>query len=317
MKVAIIGRGFGASAMKPAFETCGWQVEIVPSREMGPVEAACAGDADLIAVHSPPFQHKAHVMAALSNGKPVLCDKPFGMDASEARDMRDAAKAAGVLHFLNFEMRCFPSWDKARELVREGAIGDLVHVSWTKFNRGLRHRDHGWLNDASLGGGWLGASGSHDIDALRFLFGDEIVAGSALLRTEIGTRPDGAGGEAKSTAEDAFSMWLEFAGGGTASVDSGFAASVALPGSFNLIGSAGAIVINNDSSLWIVRHKQEPELIELPALAGGFMGALGAWVQKVTDAMQRGEQIAPNFEDGVAVAEAMDLLRAGARRTGV
>ncbi len=317
MKVAIIGRGFGAGAMKPAFETCGWQVEIVPSREMGPVEAACAGDADLIAVHSPPFQHKAHVMAALSNGKPVLCDKPFGLDAGEAKDMRDAAYAAGVLHFLNFEMRCFPSWDRARELIREGAIGDLVHVSWTKFNRGLRVRDHGWLNDVSLGGGWLGASGSHDIDALRFLFGDEIVAGSALLRTEVGMRPDGAGGEEKSTAEDAFSMWLEFAGGGTASVDSAFAASLALPGSFNLIGSAGAIVITADNSLSIVRHKHEPELIELPPLAGGFMGALGAWVQKVTDAMNSGEQIAPNFDDGVAVAEAMDLLRADARRTGV
>jgi predicted dehydrogenase len=317
MKVAIIGRGFGASAMQPAFEACGWQVEIVPSRELGPVEAACAGDADLIAVHSPPFQHKAHVMAALSNGKPVLCDKPFGLSAEEAREMRDAAKAAGVLHFLNFEMRCFPSWDKARELIREGAIGELVHVSWTKFSNGLRRRDHGWLNDASLGGGWLGASGSHDIDALRFLFGDEVVAGNALLRTEIGMRPDGAGGEAKSTAEDAFSMWLEFAGGGTASVDSAFAACMPLPTTFTLIGSAGAISIADDTHLSILRRKQEPENIEVTGPGGGFMGALATWVRKVTDAMNTGTQIAPNFDDGVAAAEVMDMLRAGGRRTGV
>jgi len=317
MKVAIIGRGFGASAMKPAFEACGWEVEIVPSREMGPVEAVCAGDADLIAVHSPPFQHKAHVLAALAQGKPVLCDKPFGVNASEAREMRDAAKAAGVLHFLNFEMRCFPSWDRARELVREGAIGDLVHVSWTKFSNGLRVRDHGWLNDASLGGGWLGASGSHDIDALRFLFGDEVVAGNALLRTEIGMRPDGAGGEAKSTAEDAFSMWLEFANGGTASVDSAFAACMPLPTTFTLIGSTGAISIADDTHLSILRRKQEPENIEVTGPAGGFMGALSTWVQKVTDAMNSGTQIAPSFDDGVAAAEVMDMLRAGARRTGV
>jgi predicted dehydrogenase len=317
MKVAIIGRGFGASAMKPAFETCGWTVEVVPSRELSVVQAACAGDADLIAIHSPPFQHKAHVMAALSQGKPILCDKPFGLNAEEAREMRDAAKAAGVLHFLNFEMRCFPSWDKARELIAGGAIGKLVHVSWTKFNRGLRVRDHGWLNDVSLGGGWLGASGSHDIDALRFLFGDEIVRASGLLRTEVRMRPDGQGGQAQSTAEDAFSMWLEFAGGGTASVDSAFAASVAVPGSFNLLGSEGAIIITGDTSLSILRHKQEPEAIELPALNGGFMGALGAWVEKVTAAMKSGEQIAPNFDDGVAAAEAMDQIRASARRTGV
>jgi predicted dehydrogenase len=318
MKVAIIGRGFGANAMKPAFEACGWQTEVVPSRDMALVEAACAGDADLIAVHSPPFQHQQHVMAALAQGKPVLCDKPFGLNAGEARAMRDAAKAAGVLHFLNFEMRCFPAWAKARALIREGAIGDLVHVSWSKFSNGLRVRDHGWLNDASLGGGWLGASGSHDIDALRFLSGHEVVACGGVLRTEVKLRPDGAGGEAKSTAEDAFSMWLEFAGGGTASVDSAFAAFMPLPTSFTLIGSQGAISIASDTSLSILRRKQDPEVIDLADQGGGgFMGALGTWVQQVTDAMNSGTQIAPNFDDGVAAAEVMDKIRATARRTGV
>lgn len=317
MKVAIIGRGFGANAMAPAFERCGWSVEIVPSRELAAVEAACAGDADLIAVHSPPFQHKDHVMAALAHGKPVLCDKPFGVNAAEARAMRDAARAAGVLHFLNFEMRCFPSWAKAKELIAAGAIGDLVHVSWTKFSNGLRVRDHGWLNDASLGGGWLGASGSHDIDALRFLFGDEIVDCGGLLRTEVRMRSDGQGGQAKSTAEDAFSVWFEFAGGGTASVDSAFAACMPLPTTFTLIGSEGAISITSDTTLSILRRKQEPEVIEVSGEGGGFMGALGAWVRQVTDAMKSGAQIAPNFDDGVAAAEAMDRIRANARRTGV
>jgi predicted dehydrogenase len=317
MKVAIIGRGFGANAMAPAFDKSGWSVEIVPSREMAAVEAACAGDADLIAVHSPPFQHKEHVMAALAHGKPVLCDKPFGVNAAEAREMRDAAKAAGVLHFLNFEMRYFPSWAKARDLIAAGTIGDLVHVSWSKFSNGLRVRDHGWLNDASLGGGWLGASGSHDIDALRFLFGDEIIDCGGLLRTEVQMRPDGNGNQVRSTAEDGFSMWLEFAGGGTASVDSAFAACMPLPTTFTLIGSQGAISITSDTALAILRRKQEPEVIEVSGEGGGFMGALGAWVRQVTDAVQSGTQIAPNFDDGVAAAEAMDRIRANARRTGV
>lgn len=318
MKVAIIGRGFGASAMKPAFEMHGWEVEIVPSRDMAAVEAACAGDSDLIAVHSPPFQHKEHVLAALTQGKPVLCDKPFGVNAAEARAMRDAAKAAGLLHFLNFEMRCFASWDRARQMVAQGAIGDLAHVSWTKSARLARKRDHGWLHDASLGGGWLGASGSHDIDALRFISGDEVVAAGGLLRTEVGMRPDGEGGEVRSTADDAFSMWLEFSRGATASVDSNFASSVALPGTFNLFGSNGAISIADDAHLSVIRHKQEPEHIDLSGEGGGgFMGALGGWIARVTESMKTGNQIAPNFDDGVATAEVMDMIRACARRTGV
>jgi predicted dehydrogenase len=174
-------------------------------------------------------------------------------------------------------------------------------------------RDHGWLNDASLGGGWLGASGSHDIDALRFLFGDEVVAGNALLRTEIGMRPDGAGGEAKSTAEDAFSMWLEFAGGGTASVDSAFAACMPLPTTFTLIGSTGAISITDDTHLSILRRKQEPEHIEVRRSGRRLHGRALHLGAEVTEAMNTGTQIAPNFDDGVAAAEVMDMLRAGGK----
>lgn len=318
MKVAIIGRGFGASVMAPAFEQLGHTVEIVPSREMAAVEKACKGDADLIAVHSPPFQHREHVLAALAEGKPVLCDKPFGINADQAREMRDAAVAAGVMHFLNFEMRCFPAWARARQLIEQGAIGELVHVGWSKFNRGLRVRDHGWLNDASLGGGWLGASGSHDIDALRFLFGREITACGGVLRTEVQMRGDGQGGQVRSTADDAFSLWFEIEGGATASVDSAFAASVNLPASFQLLGSEGAITIRDDAHLAVIRHKADPEEIDLSDApgAGGFMAAVVTWVEKVTAAMDSGEQIAPNFEDGLAAALVMDRVRANAVRIG-
>lgn len=112
-------------------------------------------------------------------------------------------------------------------------------------------------------------------------------------------------------------MWLEFSRGGTASVDSAFAASMALPHSFQLIGSDGAISIASDTSLSILRRKQEPEAIEVPCDGVGFMAALGIWVQQVTQALKTGTQIAPDFDDGVAAAEAMDMIRATARRTGV
>ena len=88
MKVAVIGRGFGVYAMKPSFEARGWQVDVIPSRDEAAVAAACAGDADLIAVLSPPFQHRDHVLRAIEAGKDVLCDKPFGINAAQARESR-------------------------------------------------------------------------------------------------------------------------------------------------------------------------------------------------------------------------------------
>ena len=145
MKAAVIGRGFGSYAMKPAFEARGWEVELVPSRDPEAVAAACDGPFDLIAVHSPPFQHREHVLRAIAAGKDVLCDKPFGRNATEAREMRDAAKAAGVLHFLNFEFRQGTARRKVRELVAAGEIGTLTHITYASHTGFLRTRGYGWL----------------------------------------------------------------------------------------------------------------------------------------------------------------------------
>ncbi len=170
MKVAIIGRGFGQNVMAPGFKSIGWDVEIVPSRDAAGVAAALAQPFDLIAVHSPPFQHREHVLAAIAAGRAVLCDKPFGANAAQAREMRDAAKAAGVLHFLNFEFRTQPARVRAKELVESGAIGTLTHISHSSFGNGFRQRPHGWLHDSGQAGGWIGAWGSHAVDSLRFAF---------------------------------------------------------------------------------------------------------------------------------------------------
>lgn len=314
MKVAVIGRGFGANAMAPAFEGLGWQVEVVSSRDRAEVERACAA-ADLVSIHSPPFQHREHVLAALAAGRDVLCDKPFGRNGAEAREMRDAAKAAGVLHFLNFEFRRQPAWRRAKELVDQGAIGRLSHVSWTSFGSGMRGRPHGWLYDADLGGGWIGAYGSHVIDALRFFFGAEVADCGGVVRTETKSRPGADGAAVASTAEDSFSCWFRMEGGGTASIDTSYAAPVNLPNVTYLVGEDAAIAITSDRTLQVHRRKQAPEEIDVSAeAAGSGFPAVPLWLEQVTQAWKERRQIAPNFDDGVAAGEAMDKLRAAVAR---
>lgn len=313
MKVALIGRGFGANIMAPAYEGLGFQVEVVSSRDSDAVARAC-DVADLVSIHSPPFQHREHVMAALEAGKDVLCDKPFGRNAAEAREMRDAAKAAGVLHFLNFEFRCQPAWEKARDLIAEGTIGDLVHVNWSSFGNGLRGRKHGWLNDADLAGGWIGAYGSHVIDGLRLFFGKEVADCGGVTRAETRFRPDADGNQVRSTAEDAFSAWFVMEGGGTVSVDTAYSASVNLPASTQLLGSEGALTIAGDV-VTLHKPKAEPQVFDLtPAPGGPPMPGVPIWLEKVQAALRDRRQIAPNFDDGVAAAEVMDRLKAAVVR---
>lgn len=159
VKDAVIGTGFGKHAAAPAYRSLGFDVEVVSPRDGDAVKRVLASDADLVSVHSPPFMHLDHVTGAIEQRHAVLCDKPFGRNADEATEMRDRAREAGVLRFLNFEFRCNESWPKVKQLAHAGGIGTPAHLNWTFFGNALRGRKCGWINDGDLGGGWIGAYG--------------------------------------------------------------------------------------------------------------------------------------------------------------
>src|SRR6185312_948583 len=149
----------------------------VSARDDQAVRAATARpDVDLVSVHSPTFLHAPHVRLALGEGKAVLCDKPFALDAAEAADLVADARAAGVVALCNFEFRYAPERVMLRDMVRDGALGRIEHVQMTRQSAGTRIplRPWGWLFDRALGGGWVGAWGSHAVDTLRFIFDAEV-----------------------------------------------------------------------------------------------------------------------------------------------
>ncbi|KUH86086.1 MULTISPECIES: Gfo/Idh/MocA family oxidoreductase [unclassified Mycobacterium] len=305
MKVAVIGTGFGKHAAAPAYAGLGFDVEVVSPRDEAAVKAALASGVDLVSVHSPPFLHLEHVSGAIEQGRAVLCDKPFGRNADEAALMHARAREAGVLHFLNFEFRFNESWARLKELADGGAIGAPRHLHWSFFGSGLRGRKHGWINDRDLGGGWIGAYGSHLIDFTRWLFGSEIADCGGLTRIDI----EGA------TAEDSYSAWFAMTNGATATHDTGFAAAVPSPPTVTLIGSEGTIELTADTTLVLRRSGADPETAEFAAPPRRSPPpALAAYLAGVGEALRTGTQIGPSFDDGLAVARAMDLLRAKAVR---
>jgi len=333
MKVAIIGAGFGKYAVAPVFEKLGMETMVVTPRDEEAVAAAIASDADLVSVHSPPFLHLPHVMAALEAGKHVLCDKPFGVSGAEARAMRDKAKETGVLHFANLEMRNKPVRARILELVRNGAIGEPRHLSWTFISNGFRGGTHGWVHEADKGGGWINAYGSHLIDFMRCLFDSEIADCGGVCRTDWIRRKDRDGVEREATAEDSYSAWFVMENGATVAHDTGYCAPVPLPSRVTVTGSQGAIEVVNDVKLTLhsaidIDGLDAAERIRRGLLAGegdtveDFTPAPGEahepslmpWLTQVKQALETGTQIRPNLDDAVKVAEAMDLLRANMRR---
>ena len=229
--IGIVGAGFARTTQIPGFRNCqGARVVAIASRrrehaaqvaqEFGIEHVADdwqelvrRDDVDLVSVVTPPSTHLEITLAALERGKAVLCEKPMAMDAAEAKRMTDSARAAGVLALIDHELRFLSSRRKLRALVHNGEIGMVRHCNYvfrSDYRGVLGNWD--WWSDATMGGGTLGAIGSHAIDSFRWLLSTEISEVCCVLATHVGERPDKASGTMRSvTSDDTVRMLLRFA----------------------------------------------------------------------------------------------------------
>jgi predicted dehydrogenase len=316
-RVGVIGTGFGARVVAPVFAaTPGCEVvDVVSARDDAGVASLCdRTDLDLVSVHSPPFLHTAHVRRALVNGHAVICDKPFGLDASQSEALLAAAEAAECIHLLNFEFRYDPMREQLRTLLASGAIGAPEHASWTHVSAGSRVplRAHGWLFDRSMGGGFVGAWGSHAIDTLRLSIG-EVVAAEGVCRTTVTTRPDRDGRPQSCDAEDGFIASLMFAGGATAAIDATFAATASIAPRLVVSGSDGVLECVADARITVKRSDGTRDEHTRPETGGDpHVEPMQRFAVVVRDALEAGvvPPGAPTFADGLACARVLDAIRA-------
>lgn len=322
MKIVVIGTGFGARVVAPAFAaTAGCEVvEVVSPRDDESIAKAIArADVDLVSVHSPPFLHAAHVRATLAEGKAVLCDKPFAVDADEGAALTAEAASAGVVALCNFEFRFHPVRRLLRELVRTDALGSIEHVQWTHFSAGSRVplRRYGWLFDRERGGGWIGAWGSHAVDTIRWCFG-EVVALESQPRLDVRERPDEHGELHVCTAEDGLTAALRLERGATVAIDSTFAASASIAPRLTVLGAEATCEIIGDTRVVVRRGDGTHEDLTPKASAAGERGSDGhdepmhRFAEVVRDVVTSGEVPpgVPTFTDGHACDVVLDQLRA-------
>ena len=319
MRVGVIGTGFGARVVAPVFSDAdGCEVvDVVTPRDDDAVRALCRRpDVDLVSVHSPPFLHAPHVREAMAAGHAVLCDKPFGMRATESEQLVRDANDAGVVHLLNFEFRCDPVRERMRDLVTAGAVGTVEHVQWTHVSSGSRVplRPYGWLFDRRLGGGWVGAWGSHAVDAIRWMLG-EISSARADCRITVPERPDREGTLRAVDAEDGFTAQLELESGATAVLDSTFAATASVAPRVVFTGSDGVLECVADSRITLRRADGSRETFDRPETDGDpHLVPMRRWAKRVRDAVLSGSPVAPTFADGWACDVVLDALRSRPRR---
>jgi predicted dehydrogenase len=172
-------------------------------------------------------------------------------------------------------------------------------------------RPYGWLFERALGGGWIGAWGSHAIDALRWLVGEVEVLRSEP-RTTIGSRPDRDGRMRACDAEDGFSALLRLGAGASAVIDSTFAAPAPITPRLVIAGTDAVAECVADRRV-VVRHAEgtTDEFVPQDAADDPHLAPMQRWTSIVRDAVRDGVAApgAPTFADGLACAVVLDALR--------
>src|SRR5574341_184124 len=126
-------------------------------------------DAVFITTHN--GLHRDLSLATLEEGKHVLCEKPLAINARECEEIVAAAQSTGRHLVEAFMYRYHPQIDKAQELVRAGAIGDLMVVE-ASFRFYLTRPEDVRLH-AEWGGGALLDVGCYCVNLSRLFLGDE------------------------------------------------------------------------------------------------------------------------------------------------
>lgn len=342
IRTAIIGASFARAAYLPALATIP-DVEIVAvaSARLESAQAAAAAfgvphayddwqamldrhPVDLVGIATPVIYHAPMTLAALDAGAHVICEKPMAMNAAEARQMLDRAEALGRVHLIGHELRFNPNRRKIRHLIAEGAIGTVRHVNIVNISATWgdpASRPAGdWWSLAEMGGGRLGANGSHQIDLLRFWLG-EIDAVSGEVRTLVPDRVDPRTGERwTATADDMVGFTAEMASGALASVFLSGAARHNIGNSVQIFGSEGTILLADRDERLLLAHAGEDfqDVSEtdpnasLPGIGKGIWNvSFVGLIQEVTAAIREGRPVrqGATFADGWRCQLVMDAIR--------
>jgi len=302
-------------------------------------------DIDIVDIALPTHLHHEVAIAAARAGKHVFCEKPMATSVAQAAEMLQAARTAGIVHYLNHNYRRLPAVMYAKRLIDDGRLGRIYH--W----RGAYQQD--WiispdfpltwhLRQETAGSGPQADLNSHSVDLAHFLVGG-IRTVSCLTAGFISERPlPGSGSSTFSagavsqtkgrvTVEDAALMLVEFEHGAVGSFEATrFANGRKNRHTFEIYGSAGSLCFDLERLNELSFHDGADAADEQgfrtilvtqpthPYLAhwwppGHTIGYEHTFIHAVADflaAIASGKGIAPDFADGLRI---MEVLAAGLR----
>lgn len=187
LRIGVLGAGFaGSMHARSALGLKDVQVVAVaaiPLADAAPLAKECgarvataeqictADDVDLVVVATPTHLHAEYATAAANAGKHVFCEKPLARTLEQARTMVHAASAAGVSLAVGHVVRYFPEYRHAKRMLDDGTLGRPAVATLTRGNFAVGSA-RGWYLDTEKSGGVVLDLMLHDLDTIRWWFGE-------------------------------------------------------------------------------------------------------------------------------------------------
>lgn len=265
MRVGIIGGGFGLNVQAPIIQThpmmkltaiCTmkrhqlpngiFSGKNIPTHYRNWKEILDYEELDLLFISSLPPYHFNMVKTALIKGINVVCEKPFTMNRHESNELVELTNHFPAKVMIDYEWRFLPIRQKMKELFLNN-IGGLIHfdyhISSAQYDH-LQSTKRGWMAQKQQFGGMLGAIGSHMIDCMRWIVGDEIEKINGFVHTHVS---EGAG-EFRD-ADDAFFIHGKMKNNSTFSLQLLSGVNHGFGSQLRIFGNSGTIVLMNDHTL--------------------------------------------------------------------
>jgi len=192
--------------------------------------------------------------------------------------------------------------------------------------RGLKDNAWDWWSDETMGGGALGAIGSHVVDSFRWMMSAEVTKVLGMLTTHIKQRPDKNSGLRDVTTDDEAKLLFRFGDGPHTENTTGAASiSVVESGKYEnrleIYGTKGALMVEETGELWrspTGSGTWRPVQVDQDHMAQGMRPAswsrgFTAFSIAICEAMRAGKtsvKDAATFEDGYRVQLVLDAIRA-------
>lgn len=277
VKYGVVGTGyFGAELARAMKDNKGAKIVAIFDPENGETianELECEAvdtldslvtrdDIDCVIVATPNYLHKEPVIKAAQNHKNVFCEKPIALNYQDCVDMVNACKEAGVIFMAGHIMNFFNGVHHAKELINEGAIGDILFVKSVRNGWEEPQPSISWKKIREKSGGHL-YHHIHELDCVQFIMG-------GLPTTVTMSASDVAhNGEQFGDEDDLIMMNLEFPGNRYAHLEWGSAFRwgehyVLIEGTkgaimLNMYDTGGTLRVNGKDTHFLIHESQEED----------------------------------------------------------